>query len=98
MDMDRSTAIAVTLFCGEPSINRSGIGEIDQSVALLVDHAHDADLLNTSEIRSVKISSCIGRDPLNVIGPTCWQSIDASDLSSAMPKPPFMPPVLARET
>src|SRR5438477_6844115 len=46
--------------------------------------------LNTSEIRSVKISSCTGSDPANVIGPTCLQSIDASDLSSATPRAPLM--------
>ena len=32
------------------------------------------------------------------IGPVCRQAMEASDLSSARPNPPLMPPVLARDT
>ena len=53
--------------------------------------------LKTSEMRSLKISSCAAA-AWRSEGPTWRQAIEASDLSSASPSPPLMPPVLARET
>jgi hypothetical protein len=54
--------------------------------------------LNTSDVRSLNISSCMGSGPENEIGPTCRQAIEASERSSARPSAPLMPPVLARDT
>jgi hypothetical protein len=56
------------------------------------------NFLKTSDVLSLKISSCKGSGRANEIGPTWRQAMDASDLSSAIPSAPLMPPVLARET
>jgi len=54
--------------------------------------------LKTMDMRSLNTSSCCGSGPVKLMGPTWRQAMDASALSSARPRPPLMPPVLARET
>ena len=76
-----------------------GVGEVDEAVALPVDHAHDAQLLEHERDPLVEhLLLRLERLARTVIGPTWRQAIDASALSSARPSPPLMPPVLARDT
>lgn len=54
--------------------------------------------LNSSDMRSLKTSSCCGSGFGKPMGPTWRQAIEASARSSATPSAPLMPPVRARET
>ena len=64
-----------------------------------VDMRTTRNFLKTSEMRSLNISSCLssGLSP-KLMTPVCRQAMEASALSSARPKAPLRPPVLARDT
>jgi aspartyl-tRNA(Asn)/glutamyl-tRNA(Gln) amidotransferase subunit B len=72
--------------CGQPKLASNWVmGELSRR-------------LNSSEMRSVNTSSCCLSGAGIWMGPLCTQLIEASARSSARPRPPLMPPVLARET
>jgi hypothetical protein len=54
--------------------------------------------LNRVDMRSLNTASCRGIGQQRLIGPTWWQALDASALSSARPGEPLTPPARSRET
>ena len=94
----RSTATAVTAFCGEPSTSRSEYVRYTSVLRARSTMRTMRSRLNRMLRRSLNTSSCWRSGSLTEIGPTWRQAMEASDLSSAMPSAPLMPPVLACDT
>ena len=69
------------------------VRHVDQHVALLVEEAHNLQVLNNMLGRSSKTRSPSLISPLILIGPIWRHAMLESLVSSATPKAPFIPPV-----
>ena len=83
------------LLAGAPSINLRLIATYTRVLRLASNIRLTLVSLNSSDVSSVKAVSSCGNLPLMTMGPTWRQAIENCEGSSATPKVPAMPPVLA---